>query len=64
MMGLGLLLPIVLILILAYALGWLPQRGPQGRSDNTDPLEILRQRYARGDIDRDQFERMRQDLQG
>jgi putative membrane protein len=67
MMGLGLLLPIVLILILAYALGWLPQRGargPAGPSDDTDPLEILRQRYARGEIDQDEFERMRQVLRG
>jgi putative membrane protein len=26
------------------------------------PLEILQERYARGDITRDQYERMRQDL--
>jgi putative membrane protein len=64
MMGLGLLLPIALVLILAYALGWLPQRRDQGagRPRGRDAAEILRERYARGEIDREQFERMREDL--
>lgn len=31
--------------------------------DDTGPLEILKQRYARGEIDRDEFERMRRDLE-
>jgi putative membrane protein len=64
MMGFGLLVPIVLILVLAYALGWLPQRRDQGpsRTAGRDAVEILRERYARGEIDRDQFERMREDL--
>jgi putative membrane protein len=29
-----------------------------------DPLEILRQRYARGEIDEDEFERRRRTLSG
>lgn len=65
MMGFGLLIPIVLVLVLAYALGWLPNRSGSGndRSPNrSDPKEILRQRYARGEIDREEFERMRDDL--
>lgn len=33
---------------------------PQSRSD--DPVEILRARYARGEIGRDEFERIRDDL--
>ena len=66
MMGFGLLVPILLIAILAYALGWRPQFGNQigGPSDRDqdEPLAILRRRYARGEINRDEFDRMRQDL--
>lgn len=29
----------------------------------TEPLDILRQRYARGEIDRETYERMKKDLQ-
>lgn len=62
MMGFGLLLPIVLIALLAYALGWRPQINTQGRDDPGDALSILNERYARGEIDRAQFEQMRHDL--
>jgi putative membrane protein len=34
-----------------------------GSSRGDDALEILRQRYARGEIDREEYERMREDLQ-
>ena len=35
--------------------------GASGRDES--PLEILRQRYARGEIDRDEFEQMKKDLE-
>lgn len=66
MMGFGLLLPIVLIVVLAYALGWLPARNESRDRQNApgrDALEILRQRYARGEIDREEFEHMRDVLE-
>lgn len=62
MMGFGLLLPVILIAGLAYLLGWLPVRSADRdhrESTETDALEILRQRYARGEIDRDEFEHKR-----
>ena len=37
-----------------------PSTSPQ--SGNINPLEILEQRYARGEITREQFETMKQDL--
>jgi putative membrane protein len=36
-------------------------RGPE--SSDEDPLEIARQRYARGDIAREEYESLREDLQ-
>lgn len=65
MMGFGLLVPIVLILILAYVLGWLPRRLPEGNaggSQQGEAEDILRQRFARGEIDSDEFQRMREQL--
>ncbi len=42
--------------------GW---GGPsdRGASGGEDPLDILKRRYARGEITREQFEQMRRDLQ-
>lgn len=67
MMGFGLIIPIILIAILAYAQGWIPSGGasrPGMGRDTEDPVEILRKRYAQGEIDREEFERIRRDLRG
>ncbi len=64
MMGLGLLFPLLLIGAIAYAFGWRPQGNfsqpfqPQGRS----AMDVLKERYARGEISREEFEAMRNDL--
>jgi putative membrane protein len=40
------------------------QSGPSGRTDrDNSPRDILDQRYARGEITRQQYEGMRQDLE-
>jgi putative membrane protein len=65
--GLGMMLFMLLfwaLVITGIVLGirWLIR---QGRSEVSDSaLEILRQRYARGDINREEFEAKRRDLQG
>ncbi len=33
-----------------------------GKSGTEEPLEILRKRYAKGEISREEFERMKEDL--
>lgn len=65
MMGFGLIIPLLLIGVVAYALGWRPQFN-QTRPPQTDQtaLEILKARYARGEISREEYELMRQDLVG
>ncbi len=71
MMFFGLLFPILLIAALAYAFGWPPgqstnigslgNRGSFGSRQT--PLDVLKERYARGEISREVYEEMRQDLQ-
>jgi putative membrane protein len=70
----GFIIVLVLFLLLVAAaiaaVVWLIKRGSQGLSQGSTPrpsqsneaLEILRQRYARGDIDREEFERIRDEL--
>ena len=65
MMGLGLLVPLVLIGIVVYALGWRPQFNqslPVPASET--PVDILKARYARGEMSRAEYEKMQQDLEG
>ena len=51
------------LIVTALILGvrWLRRQGPHGHSST--PLEILRARYARGELSRQDFESMRQDLE-
>jgi putative membrane protein len=66
MMGFGLLIPLILIGLVALALGWRPrfnQQPPAGQSTSQQaPLDILKARYARGEINKEEFDQMRQDL--
>lgn len=53
---------LAVILGIALLVGWVIQasRGPSVGGE--DPLEIARRRYARGEISRDEYERLRDDL--
>ncbi|NIN65239.1 MAG: SHOCT domain-containing protein [Anaerolineae bacterium] len=50
------------LIIVALVLGirWLVTQGRESRSDSA--LDILRQRYARGEINKEQYEAMKRDL--
>jgi putative membrane protein len=67
MMGLGLLIPLILIGLVALALGWKPrfnQPTPAQQSfDQQTALDILKARYARGEINKDEFDQIRKDLE-
>jgi putative membrane protein len=63
--GIGMMLMMLVffgLVIAALVLGirWLVTQGRESRSDIA--LDILRQRYARGEIDKDQFEALKRDL--
>ncbi len=65
MMGLDLIFLVVIGGVIAYALGWRPQIN-QSRPAQTSQtlLEILKARYARGEISREEYEQARRDLEG
>jgi putative membrane protein len=51
----------VLVLVgLGAGIWWIASQGRASRPDAA--LEILRQRYARGEIDKDEFEQKKRDL--
>ena len=60
MMFFGWLLAALGLGALAYNLGW---HKPQEREDRRPPIEILNERYARGEISRDEYQSMREDLE-
>ena len=65
MMGFGLIFTLVIVGAVAYILGWRPQFNQSGPAQSKQtPLELLKERYARGEISRDEFEQMRRDLEG
>lgn len=67
MMALMSLFWIALIAGLVLLIAWVIQKGgrrsiAEGPSVEEDPLTILKRRYARGEISREEYERMRQEL--
>ncbi len=65
MMGFGLILTLGIVGAIAYALGWRPQLNQKAPAQTSQtPLEILKARYARGEISREEYEEIRRDLEG
>jgi len=65
MMGFGLIVPLLLIGAVVYALGWRTQSNQTGPAPtNRAPVEILKARYARGEITREVYEQVRRELEG
>jgi putative membrane protein len=64
MMGFGLIIPLLVIGGIVYALGWRPQSN-ETRPDQTrqTPIELLKARYARGEISREEYEQVRRELE-
>ncbi len=72
MMGLGLLVTIFVVILVIPAIGlitYLVSRGRKGENSignkigrQQTPLDLLEQRYARGEISKAEFDQMRDDL--
>lgn len=64
MMGLMWIVPLLLLGCVIYALGWRPQSNRYGLNNTIHtPAEILKARFAKGDISRDEYDQMRRDLE-
>jgi putative membrane protein len=67
--GIGMMLMMLVfwglvIVGIVFGIRWLVRQDRQGSPRTTDSaLEILRQRYARGEINREEFEAKRRDLE-
>lgn len=60
MMLIGLVFWGLVVVGIVVGIRWLVGQGRESRPDSA--LEVLRQRYARGEIDRDEFEAKKRDL--
>ena len=63
MMGFGLIFTILLVVAVVYALGWRPQAQRQTHPEpDASALDILKARYARGEISKTEYETLRDEL--
>jgi putative membrane protein len=66
-MGFGWIFALILIVVIVWAAVRVAdasrtRQGQGGYSNRNDAMEILKARYAKGEIDREEFERMKKDL--
>jgi putative membrane protein len=61
---LGLLLIVLFVVVLVLAVKWLwGQQTPFGIGSKESALDILKKRYARGEIGKEEFERRKKDIE-
>jgi uncharacterized membrane protein len=63
LMGLGLIVPLLLIGAVVFAIGFRPQFNQKNTTETSQtPVDILKARYARGDITGEEYAQMRRAL--
>ncbi len=60
---LGFLLIVLIVLALLAVVQWLRSEKSPLLTGRGDALEILRKRYAKGEIGKDEYERMKRDIE-
>lgn len=53
---------IILIVLVVFLVGWLPTAGQRHESPRESPIEVLKRRYAQGEIEKEEYERKLADL--
>jgi putative membrane protein len=53
---------VFVIIGIAVLAAWLFRQSGTGRGSEESPLEILEKRYAKGEIDKEEFEQKKRDL--
>ncbi len=61
--GLGMFFWISILVGLGLLVAWAVRQPSRPEERNVQPLDILRSRYARGELTREQYEQMRHDLE-
>ena len=67
MMGFGVLWLLLIAAVIAYLMGWRPDfisYNQTPREPSKTAADILKERYARGEISREEYQEMRRELQG
>lgn len=63
-MGFGMLIFWIIVVIFLFAIiRWAVGQGKTGYESTSQALNILKERYAKGEINKDQFESMKRDIQ-
>jgi putative membrane protein len=60
----SLLFWILVIIGIVVLVKWLMEKDKKASDSGENPLEIIKRRYARGEIDREEFEQKKKDLLG
>jgi len=53
---------IVVLVALFFLIKWIVQQKPGDQKPDENALEVLKKRYAKGEIDKDEFEQKKKDL--
>lgn len=63
-MGVGLIFTLIAVAAIAYALGWRPQaqNNQPLQTSSKLPLDIVKERYAGGEISKEEYEQIRHEL--
>lgn len=59
----GWILWIAVIVVMVYAVVQVSKTGTPGGGQQEKPLDILKRRYAKGEINKEVFDRMKKDLE-